>query len=791
MTSVVVTCFDYGRFLREAVESVLAQEPRPDEVVIVDDGSHDDSLAVARALEREHPGVVRVIAQANAGPAAARNAGVEAAHGDRIVCLDADDALAPGYLAACHEALDAHPAAGYAYCDQQNTGGRTDFEPHPAYDWRMLRRFNFILSSAMFRRDAWVEAGGFASGVGYEDWDFWLALGEHGRHGVHAPRAVLLRRVHGDGVYARDIRSDAGTKAAIVLRHPALYDGAQRAWAEGVLAGEQDALARDPGLGIVPKLDSLHVVFTMFGWQHEGGGTILPRQIAKALVRRGHRVTVLSAAPERRGDLPAYGLAERVDEGVRVIELFNRPTVFYDPAQPDLDADDPAAREVVAEVMARLAPDVVHYHSLAGLSLSAPREVDELGIPALYTSHNYWPVCPRMYLFRDDLSLCSGPEPSGEKCASCLGRPELAPAFARRLAVGKTALGRHLAVSRRVKELFVAGGHDANGIHVLQQQPQTVAWIWEQAGARREPVARLDRPLRVGFIGSLYAHKGAHVLVQAAQLADGVEVHLFGGGAPQYVEQLRALDGAGRAVFHGGYEPSQLPELLASVDVVCVPSLWEDCAPLTVAEALAARAPVVGSAIGGIPEFFTDGVDGLAVPHGDPAALAAALRRFCDDPQLLGRLQAAIAEPKGFDAYLDELEAHYRAAIAEYRRRPSRPIEGARSLAVLAFAEELAAEPALLAAWGRSIGGGDDLTLVIHGDGSEQELGALLGPAIAAAGLEDENAADLLAVVDADEARLARGVVAVLSRRAPSAALARLPHVDETGVSGLRALLDA
>ena len=114
-------------------------------------------------------------------------------------------------------------------------------------------------------------------------------------------------------------------------------------------------------------------------------------------------------------------------------------------------------------------------------------------------------------------------------------------------------------------------------------------------------------------------------------------------------------------------------------------------------------------------------------------------------------MQAAIAAPRGFDAYLDELEGHYRAAIADVRARPAVPIEGSRSLAVLAFADELAAEPELLAAWSRSIDAGDDVTLVIDGSGSsEQELLELLGPAIAAADLERDDAADLLAVAGGD-----------------------------------------
>jgi hypothetical protein len=338
-------------------------------------------------------------------------------------------------------------------------------------------------------------------------------------------------------------------------------------------------------------------------------------------------------------------------------------------------------------------------------------------------------------------------------------------------------------VSSRVRELFVLNGHDESRIDVLQQQPETVDWIWREVGSKREPAGPLDRPLRVGFIGSVLPHKGVHVLAQAAQLlpADRVECHIFGGGPDAFRELLQEGDRNGVLRFRGGYETQQLPEVLRELDLIAVPSVWEDCAPLVVAEALAARLPVVASRMGGIPDFVDEGRTGFFVEQRDPEALAGALQRFLDDPELLGRMQAAIEAPKGFAAYLDELVEHYRDVIATRAERPrASTIAGSRSFAALAFADELAAEPALLADYARTFSGDDDATLVIYAPGGVTE--ALLG-AVAEAGLEDEGGADLLALEGAgtalDEGKLAGGIHVVLSRRDARGAFAAVPMAAE------------
>lgn len=111
--SVVIPTFDRAALLPVAVASALAQRPAPLEVIVVDDGSTDDTPEVCRRF----PPPVRTIRQANTGPAAARNRGIRKARGDYVAFLDSDDVWLPGKLAAQLAALTAAPGAGWCVCD--------------------------------------------------------------------------------------------------------------------------------------------------------------------------------------------------------------------------------------------------------------------------------------------------------------------------------------------------------------------------------------------------------------------------------------------------------------------------------------------------------------------------------------------------------------------------------------------------------------------------------------------------------------------------------------------------
>ncbi len=262
--SVVITCFNYAHWLPDSVDSVLEQSLTDFELLIVDDGSTDDSLAVAGRLAAGDDRIT-VLTQANAGqPAIPRNRAIERARGRYIASLDADDRLGPTALERSAAALDGDPRAGLAYLQQQDFGASCDL--HPLLDWRLerLKRTNFLPSATMFRRAAWQLAGGYNTNVrGYEDWDLWLGIAEAGFCGLPVPDALWFYRRHEGGVFNQSKGGDLRLKAQVIVNRPGVFGDGVLDWARRVLADDPAALAVPQQLVVVPDIpDPPHLLRT-------------------------------------------------------------------------------------------------------------------------------------------------------------------------------------------------------------------------------------------------------------------------------------------------------------------------------------------------------------------------------------------------------------------------------------------------------------------------------------------------------------------------------------------------
>ena len=228
----VVSCFNYGAYLPETVASVLNQEGGAPRVVVVDDGSTDrDTHAALDAL----PPAVEVVRQANAGVAAARNAGLSRADTPLVLVLDADDRLAPRALRAMREGLDAAPAAGFAYGHHRFIGGWSGELRFPPYDPLRLLDRHLIGATALTRREVIEQTGGFDPGfTAFEDWEFWVNALAHGWRGVRVDAVTLEYRRHGETKLWADRRRYRAARRRLRAKHAALY--ARRA----ELAAESD-----------------------------------------------------------------------------------------------------------------------------------------------------------------------------------------------------------------------------------------------------------------------------------------------------------------------------------------------------------------------------------------------------------------------------------------------------------------------------------------------------------------------------------------------------------------------
>ena len=181
--SVVVPCYNYGRYISDAVASLQAQIFPPEEIIIVDDCSEDDSREVIQKLAESDSRIIPIFHQVNCGVAASRNDGIARATQPFIVCLDADDMLKPEYLEICSRELHADRALGVVYTSLEmlgESGARGYTSWPPEFDWNVMTQVttppaNCIPSAAMFRKAMWERAGGYqqvhAPG---EDTEFWV-----------------------------------------------------------------------------------------------------------------------------------------------------------------------------------------------------------------------------------------------------------------------------------------------------------------------------------------------------------------------------------------------------------------------------------------------------------------------------------------------------------------------------------------------------------------------------------------------------------------------------------------
>ena len=416
-----------------------------------------------------------------------------------------------------------------------------------------------------------------------------------------------------------------------------------------------------------------HIMFIMYGWDDDGGGTIRPKLLAKELAKRGHTMSVIYAASVTKQFKPPYFVEERYDSGVHLFGVFNRPKLFCDIENPEREIFDPQMCEIVKKIVSDQNPDIIHYHNLVGFSISVTEEVKKLNKPAIYTSRNYWPICPRLYLYRDDLSLCTGPSEDGNKCSSCIGQMGETDGYAERLFMARRMLEnnviRHLAISNRARDIFVKNGYSEKHIYVLHQYPETLDWIWQKTGNLKQIKKSFSKTLNVGFIGYVLPQKGVHVMAKALQIfkKEKIAGHIYGNGPTSYIKTLKDLDQNNLISFHGGYRPDELPEILEKLDIVVVPSVWEETQGVVVLEALAAKLPVIGSRIGGIPDFIKDEFNGFLVEPNDVNQLINVLNRIVSEPKLLPKLQVNIQPPKSSQAYIEDLLRHYNEAIVQHQ----------------------------------------------------------------------------------------------------------------------------
>jgi glycosyltransferase involved in cell wall biosynthesis len=390
----------------------------------------------------------------------------------------------------------------------------------------------------------------------------------------------------------------------------------------------------------------MHIAFVNSLYPPHGtaGAETSLRLLAGSLRDRGHRCSVVSLTPEPAGtNGEADGIALRTLPLANVYWPFGgkRPRLLR-PIFQALDAHNPAMGRRLGRVVAELRPDVVHMHNLQGFSVAAWGVAERLGIPVVQTLHDYYTACPRSTMWRPGRGNCAAP------CVECV----LFSAPRRRLSRVPHVV---TSVSRRVMDRVAAAGVFATTRHVRIIRGNNAP----QPDADAPP--REGTP-RIGFLGRLDPAKGIEDLIDAVRGLP-ITLQVAGRGAPDYEAALRTRAAGANVSFLGHVVPAAF---LRGIDLLVIPSVWEDPFPRVFHEALAHGVPSLVTPLGGLPEVIVPGVTGFVARTVGAAALREALLAL--PPRAHWPDRAALLDAaRAYDA--DRIASQYEAVLLAAARR--------------------------------------------------------------------------------------------------------------------------
>ncbi len=228
--SVITALYNYDKHIAAALDSAAASTFDALEIVVVDDGSRDRSCAVAQEWVQSHEDVPALLVRhpVNRGLGPARNTAVEAARGELIFVLDADNTVYRRCIAELVDALDTEPGATFAYGMLEMFDGAGPVGLRNTFPWQPERfaHGNFVDAMALIR-GAWLrESGGYTTDArlyGWEDYDLWCGLAEAGGYGVFVPTVVARYRASRHSMLSVTDISARTAHSLLAERHPQVF----------------------------------------------------------------------------------------------------------------------------------------------------------------------------------------------------------------------------------------------------------------------------------------------------------------------------------------------------------------------------------------------------------------------------------------------------------------------------------------------------------------------------------------------------------------------------------------
>jgi glycosyltransferase involved in cell wall biosynthesis len=590
LVSVVIPYYNKADTLAETLDSLAQQTFRYFEVIIINDGSKQllDEKQLLTMYASLH---LQIINQENQGVAAARNNGIQVASGKYIVCLDPDDLLESTFIEKAVVLLESAPDTALVTTYVEAFGVRNEIEVKTDYNPLSLMEDNMVITAALFRKDAWAQVGGYKSDLGYEDWEFWINLAEHGYWGKSIHETLFRYRTAAESRFVEDKGKHWNILQQIKMLHPQYKRNIKKNIAQKqYVKTEVDATSAFVNLDrpeqyIQPAKTKQHILMAL-PWMTFGGAETLIINFSNAIKDSFDISYVTGLNSEHEWEYRFKEITENI---------YHLPNLFGEQKQLYL--------EFISNYITTRKVDIIH--------IIHTDFIFEL-LPELKQRHPDLKIVTTLFNDR-------------------------ATHFERSLTV-QSSIDAFSADNKGVVDHY----HDVlNEQKITRVIPNGIDCsdvfnpiLFDRQEVRSE-LDLAEHDLAVFFIGRISPEKNPDVFIEVAgkllkaDKAQHLKFFVIGDGVMRpEVEAAIAKLNSDRVVYLG-YK-AKVGNYLSAADIFVLPSSVEGF-PLSILEAMAMKVAVIASDVGAVSEVIESGVEGYVVTPGSVDEIASAIDELQQD----------------------------------------------------------------------------------------------------------------------------------------------------------------
>ena len=353
------------------------------------------------------------------------------------------------------------------------------------------------------------------------------------------------------------------------------------------------------------------------------GSEVYSYNLVKELLNQGIETLVFTRVENEFDE--NYKVYDEKYENINIIRV-NKPKrdYIYEDKFYDEDID-----KIFKKYLEQIKPNIVHFGHLSHLSTNLIKIAKEFNIPIVYTIHDFWLFCVKGQMINQNGEICNSP--SVENCTKCspyvVDRNKVEQSFNHMKEI-IDLVDVFISPSHTLRNFFIQQGVDSHKIRYLKYGFNKEKIVYNKK------IFQQDSKINFGFMGRVIPTKGIKVLVETFKNLPNEKLSIYG----NIGVQKRFLE-TDNIIFKGGYDNNTINTVLNDIDVLIVPSIWYENAPLVIQEAFLAGIPVITSNIGGMAELVKDGINGFTFETGYSKDLTSLIKKISNNPLLLNNLQ--------------------------------------------------------------------------------------------------------------------------------------------------------